>query len=339
MATQQLEQRLSNLDDDSAALFHSPPYPHYYVQSPSTTSNSAAIPPPSSSDSGAFLSPTFPSHHHHDSTCSRVTLSLYSSSSRGSKNDSYVEEKKHEVELKGGRRSNGANEEEEEEEMGGRGMKMRRRRRRGFIKKLVVLDSNESSCCCVVFHFAWRITLSLVLAIFVFFMATNPPQPEFYFKIVNVRHFSLGEGVDETGVPTKILSCNCSVDMNVVNRSRFFGLHIYPPLLEMSFETLKFASSQGQASYVESKSSSTARLFIGVKNKPLYGAGRSMEDLLESERGLTLMVRIRMHSRYRVVWGLIEIKHHHLQSCNVILQAMHDPISYAKLYGSSCVQS
>ncbi|KAK8936784.1 hypothetical protein KSP39_PZI012220 [Platanthera zijinensis] len=158
-------------------------------------------------------------------------------------------------------------------------------------------------------------------------------------QILNVRHFSLGEGVDERGVPTKILSCNCSLEMEVDNKSYFFGLHIHPPLLEIYFGRLKFASSQGLESYVERASSSMEGLFVGVRNKPMYGAGSSMYDLLESGQGLSLTVQIRIRVWYQIVWGLIKVKHHQVEDCIIILHGTHDPGLHAKMYKSTCFQS
>lgn len=58
-----------------------------------------------------------------------------------------------------------------------------------------------------------------------------------------MREFKLGEGVDRSGVSTKILSCNCSINLGILNKSKFFRLHIHPPLIHMSFTVLPFAFS------------------------------------------------------------------------------------------------
>lgn len=63
-------------------------------------------------------------------------------------------------------------------------------------------------------------------------------------QITGVKQFVLGEGLDNTGVNTKVLTCNCSVDMAIENHSKVFGLHIRPPAMEMAFGRLVLAKTQ-----------------------------------------------------------------------------------------------
>lgn len=62
-------------------------------------------------------------------------------------------------------------------------------------------------------------------------------------QVARVGEFGLGEGVDGSGVTTKILTCNCSVDLFVENKSKLFGLHIHPPTMDLFFGRLPFAIS------------------------------------------------------------------------------------------------
>jgi hypothetical protein len=68
-------------------------------------------------------------------------------------------------------------------------------------------------------------------------------------QMAGIRQFGLGEGVDGSGVTTKILTCNCSIDLLIENKSKLFGLHVQPPILEMSFGHLRFAMSRVSISY------------------------------------------------------------------------------------------
>lgn len=65
-----------------------------------------------------------------------------------------------------------------------------------------------------------------------------------------IQQFGLGEGVDGTGVTTKILSCNCSMNLLIENKSKLFGLHLQPPLMEMFFGRLPFAISRVSFSHL-----------------------------------------------------------------------------------------
>ncbi|EXB40228.1 hypothetical protein L484_003940 [Morus notabilis] len=80
-------------------------------------------------------------------------------------------------------------------------------------------------------------------------------------KIGNIGEFVLGEGVDASGVTTKILTHNCSLNLIIENKSKLFGLHVHPPSMEISFQCLTFAFAHGPR-----------KLYAGTKNKALYGA-------------------------------------------------------------------
>ncbi|KAG1342190.1 hypothetical protein COCNU_05G004190 [Cocos nucifera] len=324
-----------SIGEEQEALFQSSPCALYYVQSPSTASHANSHPSES-----AFLSPftheTFDNNQPREG--SRFTLSRYSSS-RGS-NNSFLHEKKmaYDLQSNDSRFKSGGRQRlkiitGDEDDDAGNGIG-----RRNGLWKLVSLDPS-SSFFCVTFQVIWRLLLSMGLALFVFYLATKPPAPKVSFKIAAVRQFHLGEGLDNTGVVTKILTCNCSMDMEVDNYSKVFGLHIRPPTVEMAFGRFKFASSQGEESYVGSESSLTLRQYVGAKNKPTYGAGRSMQDLLESGRGLPLVVRVKSRSSYHVVWNLIRPRYHHHAECLLILKGSYDEQHHTQTYNSTCVFS
>lgn len=68
-------------------------------------------------------------------------------------------------------------------------------------------------------------------------------SPTVKLQEVMVRGFRLGEGVDKSGVPTKILRINCSVDLEVDNKSRVFGLHLQQTTLQLAFQSFNLAIS------------------------------------------------------------------------------------------------
>lgn len=63
-------------------------------------------------------------------------------------------------------------------------------------------------------------------------------------QMAGIREFGLGEGVDASGVTTKILTCNCSIHLLIENKSKLFGLHIHPPIMDISFARLPIAISR-----------------------------------------------------------------------------------------------
>lgn len=234
-------------EEQDVPLFHPSPCA-YYVQSPSAASHTLSHP---ASESTALILSPFPEaayaaprrsdeagagHHEHDQEASRLALSRYSSS-RGS-NNSFLTDKKP---------SGGG---------GGRGARQVLRvvsgrssddgdgaDQRSGAWRYVKLDP-EAPCCCIAFQVAWRVAVSVAIALLVFVVATRPARPGVSFKVGKVERFSLGEGLDGSGVITSFLNCNCSVEMAVENHSKVFSLHLLPPLLDMSFGHFTFATSQ-----------------------------------------------------------------------------------------------
>ncbi|XWS77421.1 hypothetical protein CRYUN_Cryun01aG0260200 [Craigia yunnanensis] len=144
------------------------------------------------------------------------------------------------------------------------------------------------------------------------------------------------KGVDASGVTTKILTSNCSIDLLIENKSNLFGLHIHPPKMDISFGHLPFALSLGSKLYAQSSGSSIFQLYIGTRNKPTYGAGRSMQDLLESGMGLPLVIRLKLSSNFRVVWNLIKPRFDHQAECLLVLDSKYDKKRRTQKYNSTC---
>ncbi|OEL26935.1 hypothetical protein BAE44_0012045 [Dichanthelium oligosanthes] len=339
-------------DDHELPLFHpSPPCAHYYVQSPSAASHSLSHP---ASESMALILSPFPNLHHdaddarhsrdgrdHDhEEASRLTLSRYSSS-RGSNNSFPVGDKKpgrrrQVLRVVSGRSSGGDHGDEDDDADG-------EAAQGSGAWRYVKLDP-EAPCCCIAFQVAWRVAASAALALLVFVLATRPRHPGVSFRVGKVQWFALGEGLDGSGVETSLLNCNSSVDMVIENHSKVFTLRVHPPLLQMSFGRFVFATSQarlvpscspcvlvhllqgddGGSHDVGPRGTSTVRLFVAAQEKPMYAAGRGMQDLLESSRGLPLTITVRARSRYRVVGSLVRLTYRHDSECVVLLRRTPD---------------
>ena len=77
-------------------------------------------------------------------------------------------------------------------------------------------------------------------------------------------------------------------------------------------------SSTGEL-YASSHESTTFRLKIGIKNQAMYGAGRQMEDMLQSRAGFPLILRMNLISDFRVVWSIINPRYHQNVECLLFL--------------------
>uniref|UniRef100_A0A0E0KAJ7 Late embryogenesis abundant protein LEA-2 subgroup domain-containing protein n=1 Tax=Oryza punctata TaxID=4537 RepID=A0A0E0KAJ7_ORYPU len=322
-------------DEQEIPLFHPSPCA-YYVQSPSAASHTLSH--PASESTAIILSPfpdaafAAPLHsrvdavddgaHDHDQEASRLTLSRYSSS-RGSNNSFLAADKKLPTCGHRGRqvlrvlsgRSGGGGGGVDDEDEDGEGA-------RSGAWRYVKLDP-DAPCCCIVFQVAWRVAVSVAFALLVFFVATKPRDPGITFKVGKIQQFSLGEGLDGSGVITSFLSCNLTVVMVVDNHSKVFTLHVGSPRLDMSFGRFTFATSQGaEGSYydVGARGRRMVRLFVAAEGKPMYAAGRGMQDLLESGDGLPLAVTVRARSRYRMVGSLVRLSYRHDTQCVVRLR-------------------
>ncbi|XP_057978671.1 uncharacterized protein LOC131165042 [Malania oleifera] len=351
-------------EQEELALFHSYPNCAYYVQSPSTLSHANSTTTDFrfiNNELSVFHSPPQSEHFiiTNPSTlvsstreASRFELSRYSSS-RGS-NHSFLHEKKISYDLQshgGGSIENGDNalilvhgngkggdgeeeegeEEEHEEEYygfgGGKG--------EGWWRYFSFRTSSSSAW--IALQISWRLMVSLGVALLVFYLATKPPPPKVSVKMARVGEFGLGEGVDGSGVATKILTCNCSLDLVIDNKSKIFGLHLQPPLISVSFSNLPFASSSGPELYAESHGSTLFRLYVGTRNEPVYGAGRAMQDMLDSANGLPLLVRVGLRSSFHVVWNLIRPKFHHRAQCSLVLHRAYDKKRRSQSFRSNCI--
>jgi len=79
----------------------------------------------------------------------------------------------------------------------------------------------------------------------------------------------------------------------------------------------------------------------GTTGKPMYGAGRDMEDMLRSGRGLSLLVSLSLSSYYdyRLIGWLIRPTFNHHAHCLLFLINFHDskhPATANYMYNSTC---
>ncbi|XP_050106480.1 uncharacterized protein LOC126585936 isoform X2 [Malus sylvestris] len=364
-------------DQDQEALFHSYPCA-YYVQSPSTNSHSNSADIRNPIPESEFHSPTRPDPAnptlHEEAT--RFTLSHYLSS-RGSSH-SFLHQKKISFDARSngtgtdncenrlvivkGSDDHFGDEDDDEEYYYVVG------KRSGWWKRYCSYRYSDSFVW-ILLQISWRAMLSLCIALLVFYVVTKPPPPKVSIQALNyfifagyelgiralsrikkkhnhetqsikpmmagIDQFGLGEGVDGSGVTTKFLTCNCSINLIIENKSKLFSLHIRPPAMEMCFGRLPFALSH---LYAES-GSSKFKLYVGTRNKPVYGAGRSMDDMLKSGKGLPLVLRVKLSSSFWVVRNLIKPKFHHQAECLLVLDRAYDKKHRTQAYSSTCMMT
>ncbi|THU60635.1 hypothetical protein C4D60_Mb07t14870 [Musa balbisiana] len=103
--------------------------------------------------------------------------------------------------------------------------------------------------------------LSFILLFTVFSLiiwgAALPYKPDVIVKSLSMDDFYAGEGTDSTGVPTKMVTVNCSLKISVYNTAAMFGIHL-------------------QKYYQPRKSHRTVSVVLHGERVPLYGAGAGL---------------------------------------------------------------
>ncbi|CAH9085567.1 unnamed protein product [Cuscuta epithymum] len=110
--------------------------------------------------------------------------------------------------------------------------------------RLLSIGYPDSGAGWIAIQISWRVVVSMAAALLVFYITTKPPPPKVSVKMVGLEQWELGEGVDGSGVNSKILNCNASINLVIENKSNLFPLHIHPPLLQMYFGRFLFATSK-----------------------------------------------------------------------------------------------
>ncbi|XP_027163075.1 uncharacterized protein LOC113763453 [Coffea eugenioides] len=327
-------------EEEEEALFRSYPCAVYYVQSPSSVSHAYSAEIRNINSESALETIANNPNNASQEAANRLALSRYSSS-HGSTNF-FLHEKKipydHDVQSHG----TGVTYNEEINRREGNMVVVDRLRNGYHIEEDHEYEEDEEyfgekaewwrmfsfggsiSGGWKFLQMTWRFILSVVIALVVFYIVTKPPAPKMSIKMAGIPQFELVEGVDASGVTTKLLTCNCTVDLVVDNKSKLFGLHIHPPFLAMSFGNLPFALTEAPEFHTGIHDTEMFKLFVGTRNKPMYAAGRSMQDLLESNKGLPLVIHVNLRSSFKVVWGLIKPKFHHEAQCLIILRKAYD---------------
>jgi hypothetical protein len=65
-----------------------------------------------------------------------------------------------------------------------------------------------------------------------------------YVQSLTVENFYAGEGVDRTGVPTKLVTVKCSLKIDVDNPSTMFGIHVSSTSIQLMYSQIPIANGQ-----------------------------------------------------------------------------------------------
>ncbi|XP_074571963.1 uncharacterized protein LOC141828433 [Curcuma longa] len=160
--------------------------------------------------------------------------------------------------------------------------------------------------------------------------AARPYKPDVVVKSLSMDDFYAGEGTDETGVPTKMVTLNCSVKISVYNTAAMFGIHVTSDPIRLMFSEITVATGELQKYYQPRKSRRTVSVVLHGEKVPLYGAGAAM-SLSSTGGAVPLTLDFDIISRGYVIGKLVRVKHRKHISCPFVVDSSKNkPIKFAQ---------
>ncbi|KAI8571122.1 hypothetical protein RHMOL_Rhmol01G0093300 [Rhododendron molle] len=122
----------------------------------------------------------------------------------------------------------------------------------------------------------------------------------FLLLSLTVNKFDFGLGSDHTGVPTKFLRVNTSVEMIIYNPATFFGIHFSSSSVQLFYSEIAVASGQSEE---------IVKVKVEGNKVPLYGAGASLAAFDYRFYRVPLRLELDIRSRADVMGKLVRTKY------------------------------
>ncbi|KAA8523123.1 hypothetical protein F0562_009546 [Nyssa sinensis] len=172
------------------------------------------------------------------------------------------------------------------------------------------------------------IFLLFTLFCLIIWSASRPYRVRVAVKSLIVNNFYSGEGSDWTGVPTKLLTVNCSVKMIIDNPATFFGIHVSSTPVNLIYTEITVAIGQLKKYYQPRKSRRIVYVNLEGDKVPLYGAGASLAES-DNNGEVPLKLEFEIRSRGNVVGKLVKTKHQRHISCSLVIDSSNTkPIKF-----------
>ncbi|CAM0912915.1 unnamed protein product [Alopecurus aequalis] len=180
-------------------------------------------------------------------------------------------------------------------------------------------DSGLSRRCQIALGF-----LSFVLLFTVFCLiiwgAARPYEPDVIVKSIAMDDFYAGEGTDHSGVPTKMVTLNCSLNLAVYNPASMFGIHVTSGPVRLLYSEIAIGAGQVRKYYQPRKSHRRVSAVIHGEKVPLYGAGGGL-SLSSNGGAVPLTVDFELVSRGYVIGKLVRVTHKVHVTCHITVDA------------------
>ncbi|KAF5194016.1 late embryogenesis abundant protein, group [Thalictrum thalictroides] len=166
--------------------------------------------------------------------------------------------------------------------------------------------------------------------------ASRPYKAAVSVKSLTVNNFYFGEGSDFTGVPTKMLTSNCSLKLSVHNPGTFFGIHVSSTPVNLMYSDITVATGQLKKYYQPRKSTHMVSINIIGDKVPLYGAGSSLA-VSDNKGEVPVKLEFGIRTRGNVVGKLVRTKHRLYITCAIDIDSTSNkPIKFKE---DSCTYS
>ncbi|KAI3446982.1 hypothetical protein Pfo_003647 [Paulownia fortunei] len=175
-------------------------------------------------------------------------------------------------------------------------------------------------CKCLIIFLAFGLVFAGICL--VIWGASRPYKAQVSIKSLRVQNLYFGEGSDHTGVPTKLISVNCSASLVIYNPARFFGIHVSSHTANLIFSQITVATGQLKKYYQPKKSTRNMWVRLVGQGVPLYGAGMALAASVESG-GIPFKLEFEIQSRGYLVGKLVKTKHTSHASCSLLINSKH----------------
>ncbi|KAF6176368.1 hypothetical protein GIB67_011157 [Kingdonia uniflora] len=166
--------------------------------------------------------------------------------------------------------------------------------------------------------------------------ASRPSKPEVDVKSLTVNNFYFGMGADSSGVPTKMLTVNCSLKISTYNPASFFGIHVTSTYVNLMYTEIPIATGQLKKYYQPRKSHRTVSVNLVGDKVPLYGAEGSLA-VSEYGGGVPVTLEFGIQTRGNVMGKLVRTKHKRFITCPIVVAVVDSAITKSiKLKQDSC---
>ncbi|KAJ4798172.1 hypothetical protein LUZ62_049418 [Rhynchospora pubera] len=190
-------------------------------------------------------------------------------------------------------------------------------------------DGKLSTRCRVILIFIAFVLFFTCLCL-ILWGAARPYKADIVVKSLAVDDFYAGEGTDHSGVPTKMITVNCTLLINVYNPSGMFGIHVRSSSVNLVFSEIAVATGELNKYYQPRNSHRTRTVLLHGEKVPLYGAGAGL-SLSSTGGSVPLTLNFDLISRGYVMGQLVKVTHKKHVSCHLTIDSKKTkPIKFSK---------